>query len=57
VIASLPDAVRSVLEDPGYRAAARRIEGAIDALPPVDAAVDLLRAISAHARTMPLQRR
>jgi UDP:flavonoid glycosyltransferase YjiC (YdhE family) len=42
--AQLADAVETVIEDPGYRRAARRI--AIDMLPPVDAAVDLLLAVA-----------
>jgi UDP:flavonoid glycosyltransferase YjiC (YdhE family) len=42
LFAALPDAIEAVLNDPGYRRAARGIAGAIDALPPVDAAVDVL---------------
>jgi UDP:flavonoid glycosyltransferase YjiC (YdhE family) len=48
--AQLGGAVEAVIADPSYRSAAGRIAGAIDALPPVDAAVDVLRAASrAHA--------
>jgi UDP:flavonoid glycosyltransferase YjiC (YdhE family) len=46
VLDALPDAVEGVLRDPGYRRAALRIADAIDALPPIDAAVDLLQAIA-----------
>jgi UDP:flavonoid glycosyltransferase YjiC (YdhE family) len=42
----LPPAVQRVLDDAGYRREARRIADAIQALPPVDAAVDTLAAIS-----------
>ena len=51
VLAELPRAVRRVLEDDGYRRRARGIAAAIEALPPVDAAVDALEEISAEART------
>lgn len=44
--AELADALETVIREPGYRGAARRIAGAIEALPPVDAAVDLLRAMA-----------
>jgi UDP:flavonoid glycosyltransferase YjiC (YdhE family) len=44
----LPAAVQRVLDDPGYRREARRIADAMQALPPVDAAVDTLAAISAR---------
>jgi UDP:flavonoid glycosyltransferase YjiC (YdhE family) len=50
VFAALPDAIESVLNDPGHRRAARGIAGAIDALPPVDAAVDVLQAIADQGR-------
>jgi UDP:flavonoid glycosyltransferase YjiC (YdhE family) len=40
------DAVETVVDDPGYRRAAGRVVGAIDALPPLDAAVDALLAIA-----------
>jgi UDP:flavonoid glycosyltransferase YjiC (YdhE family) len=45
-IDALPGAVRSVLDDRGYGHAARAIGAAAAALPPVDAAVDVLRAIA-----------
>jgi hypothetical protein len=35
-----------VIDDPGSRRAAGRVVGAIDALPPLDAAVDALLAIA-----------
>jgi hypothetical protein len=35
-----------VLDEPGYRRAAGRVVGAVDALPPLDAAVDVLLAIA-----------
>jgi len=35
-----------VIDDPGCRRAAGRVVGAIDALPPLDAAVDALLAIA-----------
>jgi UDP:flavonoid glycosyltransferase YjiC (YdhE family) len=46
VLDALPDAVEAVLQDPGYRRGALRIADAIDALPPIDAAVDVLQAIA-----------
>ena len=42
LIAALPDAVRRVLDEPAYGAAARRLAVAIAELEPVDAAVDVL---------------
>jgi UDP:flavonoid glycosyltransferase YjiC (YdhE family) len=42
--AELATAVRTVIEDPRYRGAARGIAAAIAELPPVDAAVDVLLA-------------
>jgi UDP:flavonoid glycosyltransferase YjiC (YdhE family) len=51
VLAELPRAVRRVLEDEGYRRRARGIAAAVEALPPVDAAVDALEEISAEAGT------
>jgi hypothetical protein len=44
--AALADAVETVIDDAGYRRAAGRVVGAIDALPPLDAAVDALLAIA-----------
>jgi UDP:flavonoid glycosyltransferase YjiC (YdhE family) len=52
VFAALPDAIEQLLGDPGYGRAARRIAGAIDALPPIDAAVDVLQAIADRGRAM-----
>jgi UDP:flavonoid glycosyltransferase YjiC (YdhE family) len=46
VLAALPGAVETVLDDPTYAAGARRLAEAIDALPPVEGAVDALRAIA-----------
>jgi hypothetical protein len=40
------DAVETVIDEPGYRRAAGRVVGAVDALPPLDAAVDVLLAIA-----------
>jgi UDP:flavonoid glycosyltransferase YjiC (YdhE family) len=45
VLAALPGAVETVLGDPGHRRAADAIARSIDALPPVDAAVGVLRTI------------
>jgi UDP:flavonoid glycosyltransferase YjiC (YdhE family) len=53
-------AVQRVLGDAGYRREARRIAGAMQALPPVDAAVDTLAAVSgdgAAARPTPAHER
>jgi UDP:flavonoid glycosyltransferase YjiC (YdhE family) len=47
--AALPDAVAAVLGDPGYRRAADVIARSIDALAPVDAAVNVLEAIAGRA--------
>jgi hypothetical protein len=44
--AALADAVETVLADPGYRSAAHGVAAAIDALPPADAAVEVLDAIA-----------
>jgi UDP:flavonoid glycosyltransferase YjiC (YdhE family) len=48
VIAELPGAVRRVLQDDVYPRRARAVAGAVDALPPVDAAIDALEAIGAE---------
>jgi UDP:flavonoid glycosyltransferase YjiC (YdhE family) len=48
VFAALPEAIEAVLGDPGYRRAADDVARAIDDLPPVDAAVDVLEAISSR---------
>jgi hypothetical protein len=48
VFAALPEAIEVVLGDPGYRRAADDVARAIDDLPPVDAAVDVLEAISSR---------
>jgi UDP:flavonoid glycosyltransferase YjiC (YdhE family) len=53
----LPDAIAAVLRDPSYRRAARGLAGAIAALPPVDAAADLLRAIAAEQTLAPTRLR
>ena len=45
VLDALPNAIEAVLRDPAYRRAALRIAGAIDALPPVDSAVDVMQTI------------
>ena len=45
-LGELGPAVRRVLDDPSFRAGAVRIAGAMAALPPVDAAVDTLAALS-----------
>jgi hypothetical protein len=48
--AVLPDAVTTtVLADPGYRRAAEGIARTIDALAPVDAAVEVLEAIATRS--------
>jgi UDP:flavonoid glycosyltransferase YjiC (YdhE family) len=49
-IAGLGPAVRRVLDDPSFRAGAVRIADAMAALPPVDAAVDTLTALSRLTR-------
>ena len=49
-VGALGPAVRRVLEDPSYRAGAVRIADAMAALPPVDAAVDTLAALSRLTR-------
>ena len=49
-VGELGPAVRRVLEDPSYRAGAARIADAMAALPPVDAAVDTLAALSRLTR-------
>ena len=41
----LADAIRAVLDEPSYAAAARRVAAEIAALPPVDSAPDALRAL------------
>jgi UDP:flavonoid glycosyltransferase YjiC (YdhE family) len=45
----LASAIRRVLDEPSYRAAARRVADEIAALPPVDAAPEALRALLAPA--------
>ena len=49
-LAALPGAIERVLADPGYRRAAGGVADAIDALAPVDAAVDALLVASRHDR-------
>jgi UDP:flavonoid glycosyltransferase YjiC (YdhE family) len=49
VIAELPGAVRRVLEDDRYRHRAGAVARAVDALPPIDAAVDALEALRTPA--------
>ena len=44
----LRPAVERVLDDPSFRRSAERIAAAMRALPPVDAAVDALRALAAR---------
>jgi MGT family glycosyltransferase len=41
----LANAVRALLDDDSYRASAARVADEIGALPPIDAAVDLMRAM------------
>jgi UDP:flavonoid glycosyltransferase YjiC (YdhE family) len=48
VIAAVPGAVRRVLDDPHFNRAARRVAESVASLPPVDAAVDVLRDASRH---------
>jgi MGT family glycosyltransferase len=48
-ISELADALRRVLDDPSYRAAAERVAAEIAALPPVDSAPEALRALLAPA--------
>jgi UDP:flavonoid glycosyltransferase YjiC (YdhE family) len=45
-VASLAGVVRRLLGEPGYREVARRAAAEIESLPPVDAAIDFLRAYS-----------
>jgi UDP:flavonoid glycosyltransferase YjiC (YdhE family) len=45
-IVRLPDAVRALLADDGYRAAARRVAAEMQALPTVDTATGILRALA-----------
>ena len=52
-LAALGPAVERVLADPSYRREARRSAGAMGALPPADAAVDALAALSSAARRGP----
>jgi UDP:flavonoid glycosyltransferase YjiC (YdhE family) len=47
VTGALPDAVRRVLDDPGYGLAARRIAAEMAALRPIDEAVGVLEALAA----------
>jgi UDP:flavonoid glycosyltransferase YjiC (YdhE family) len=49
IIGQLGVAVQSLLDDASYRRQARRVAGAMRALPPVDAAVDALAQISREA--------
>jgi UDP:flavonoid glycosyltransferase YjiC (YdhE family) len=53
--AELAKAVQTAIDDPTYRRAARGIANAIEALPPVDAAVDVL--LESSRRTAPACRR
>jgi hypothetical protein len=46
VITALPDAVRRVLADPGYRRAARGIATEMAALPPIGEAAGVLEALA-----------
>ena len=46
MISALPNAVRRVLDDPGYRLAAHRIAAEMAALPPVDDAAGVLEALT-----------
>jgi len=52
-MAALGAAVRRVLSEPSHRRDAERIAAAMRALPPTDAAVDALAAISSAARRAP----
>ena len=45
-IAALPGAVRTVIDDPGYARVARLVADEARALPPVDTAVEALRALA-----------
>jgi UDP:flavonoid glycosyltransferase YjiC (YdhE family) len=45
VFAALPNAIEELLADPSYARAARAIARSIEALPPVDAAVEVLEGI------------
>lgn len=56
VLAALPDAVTRVLGDAAYRERARRIAGAVEALPTVDAAVGTLVAIAGERLRTPADR-
>jgi UDP:flavonoid glycosyltransferase YjiC (YdhE family) len=49
IFAVLADALEAVIGDERHRRSARRIADAIDALPPVDAAVDVLLAVARGA--------
>ncbi len=46
-LGELPGAVRQVIDDPGFARGARRIAGAIEALPPVETAVETVAAVAA----------
>lgn len=48
VIAGLGPAVQRILGDPAYRASAQRMAAAMEAMPPIDTAVDELVAIGAR---------
>jgi UDP:flavonoid glycosyltransferase YjiC (YdhE family) len=50
-LAGLPGAVERLLGDPSYRRRSARIAAAMRALPPVDASVEVLRAIVAETRS------
>jgi UDP:flavonoid glycosyltransferase YjiC (YdhE family) len=50
---ALPEAIEAVMRDAAYRRGARGVAQAIDALTPVDAAVDLLEAIAHGANARP----
>jgi UDP:flavonoid glycosyltransferase YjiC (YdhE family) len=45
-IASLPGVVSRLLSEPGFRQTARRVAAEVEALPPVDAAIEALRVYS-----------
>jgi UDP:flavonoid glycosyltransferase YjiC (YdhE family) len=52
-LAQLGAAVRELLVDQRYRAAARRVADEIASLPPVDEAVELLEAVGSGPRVRP----
>jgi MGT family glycosyltransferase len=51
-VANLAAAVADLLDDPSYRARARSVAAEIDALPPVERAVDLLEEIAGRGEPM-----